>query len=557
MIGKENILRVGKNPGQTLFKDFIAAITVSVMIIPQAMAYAVLGGFPPIYGLYACLVPLLLYPLFGTSPYLSVGPVALVSILLAGGLGLFEQPFSAEYVQLGLLVSILAGVFQCMLASFKLGSLVNFLSHPVLSGFTSAAALIIITSQTSTLLGIEVERSSSIIDMIYRLISSLSGLDLKSSVIGVTSLFLILCLKRIRKSFPAALLVVVAMSVLVYFLKLESVRVVGSIPSGLPSFLNPITLDATTIIKVLPLSIVIGLVSFVESMAIAKSLGSKHGIYRYNSNRELWALGISKIGGAFFQSIPNTGSFGRSAINESAGAKTGWSSIFASIIIGVSLLLFTKVFSYIPYPVLAALVISAVLKLIDLKEIRHLFSHDKSDFWVLAITLVVTLFLGVKAGIISGIILSIIMLLQAVATPHIAILGKIDNAGIYRNVKRFKEAEVHDDILIIRYDSDIFFGNAQHFFNTVESELSVRKDVRYLVLDLTSVIKIDSTGIRKFDQLIESLHDNDVDIHFAGAKGPLRDRLNDEGLILKVGQDNQHMTIDRAIEKIKPSHKES
>ena len=551
LIFKENLLRLDKSPKQTLLRDFIAAITVSVMIIPQAMAYAVLGGFPPIYGLYACLVPLLLYPLLGTSPYLSVGPVALVSILLAGGLGLFEQPFSAEYVQLGLLVAILAGLFQCMLALFKLGSLVNFLSHPVLSGFTSAAALIIITSQTSTLLGIKVERSSSIIDMIDRLISSISGLDLMSSVIGVTSLFLILCLKKIRKSFPAALLVVVAMSVLVYFLKLESVRVVGSIPSGLPSFINPITLDTTTIIKVLPLSIVIGLVSFVESMAISKSLGSKHGIYKYDSNRELWALGISKIGGAFFQSIPNTGSFGRSAINESSGAKTGWSSIFASVIIGVSLLLFTKVFSYIPYPVLAALVISAVLKLIDIKEIRHLFSHDKSDFWELSITLLLTLFLGVKVGIISGIILSIIMLLQAVATPHIAVLGKIDDSGIYRNVKRFEQAEVYDDVLIIRYDSDIFFGNAQHFFDTIESELSIRKEVRYLVLDLTSVTQIDSTGIRKFNQLIESLHDHDISIHFAGAKGPLRDRLNDEGLILKVGRDNQHMTIDRAMEEMR------
>jgi len=487
LIFKESILILGKSPGQALLKDFIAAITVSVMIIPQAMAYSVLAGFPPIYGLYACLVPLLLYPLFGTSPFLSVGPVALVSILLAGGLCLLAEPFSAKYIQLGLLVALIAGVFQCLLAVFKLGSLVNFLSHPVLSGFTSAAAVIIIASQATTLLGIEVERSSSIIGMCRSLFYKISELDLMSSVIGVVSLVFIIGLKKIRKSLPAALLIVVLMSILVYFLKLESVRVVGEIPSGLPSFLNPITLDVNTIIKVLPLSIVIGLVSFVESMAIAKSLGSKHGVYKYHSDRELWALGLSKIGGAFFQAIPNTGSFGRSAINESAGAKTGWSSIFAAVIIGVGLLLFTEVFSYIPYPVLAALVISAVIKLIDIKEIKHLYSRDKSDFWVLLITLLVTLTLGVRTGIIVGIILSIIMLLKEVSTPHIAVLGKID-----------------------------------------------------------------STGIRKFYQLIHSLHKNNISIHFAGAKGSLRDRLKEEGIIAALGQENQHMTIERAMEKIIP-----
>jgi len=552
LIFKESILILGKSPGQALLKDFIAAITVSVMIIPQAMAYSVLAGFPPIYGLYACLVPLLLYPLFGTSPFLSVGPVALVSILLAGGLCLLAEPFSAKYIQLGLLVALIAGVFQCLLAVFKLGSLVNFLSHPVLSGFTSAAAVIIIASQATTLLGIEVERSSSIIGMCRSLFYKISELDLMSSVIGVVSLVFIIGLKKIRKSLPAALLIVVLMSILVYFLKLESVRVVGEIPSGLPSFLNPITLDVNTIIKVLPLSIVIGLVSFVESMAIAKSLGSKHGVYKYHSDRELWALGLSKIGGAFFQAIPNTGSFGRSAINESAGAKTGWSSIFAAVIIGVGLLLFTEVFSYIPYPVLAALVISAVIKLIDIKEIKHLYSRDKSDFWVLLITLLVTLTLGVRTGIIVGIILSIIMLLKEVSTPHIAVLGKIDDDGIYRNVKRFEHAEVEDDVLIIRYDNDIFFGNAQHFFDTIESELSARVGTKYLVLDLTSVTKIDSTGIRKFYQLIHSLHKNNISIHFAGAKGSLRDRLKEEGIIAALGQENQHMTIERAMEKIIP-----
>jgi len=221
------------------------------------------------------------------------------------------------------------------------------------------------------------------------------------------------------------------------------------------------------------------------------------------------------------------------------------------VIVGIGLLFFTKVFSYIPYPVLAALIISAVMKLIDFNVIKHLFSHDRSDFGVLLFTLLMTLFLGVRVGIMSGIILSIIMLLREVATPHIAILGKINDDGIYRNIKRFEEAEVEEDVLIIRYDNDIFFGNAEHFFDTVESELSIRPKTKHIILDLTSVTKIDSTGIIKFHQLIDILKNNDIDVRLAGAKGPLRDRLKSEGVISKIGSDHQNMTIDRAMTMIK------
>jgi len=551
VIFKNGILHPGAQPGKSLGNDLIAALTVAVMIIPQCMAYSVLAGFPPIYGLYACLVPLILYPIFGTSPYLSVGPVALVSILLAGGLCLYAKPFTEEYIRLGLVVSLLAGLFQVLLAAFKMGSLVNFLSHPVLSGFTSAAAIIIIMSQIPSLLGIEVERSASIVGIVKNLFSNLGKIESTSALVGCGSLAVIVLLKKIRKKFPGALLVVILSSLAVYLLNLNSVRIVGDIPSGLPSFYNPVKLDYKELWMLVPLSIVIGLVSFVESMAIAKSLGSKNGIYKYHSNQELLALGASKIGGAFFLAIPNTGSFGRSALNESSGAKSGWSSIFASVIVGIGLLFFTKVFSYIPYPVLAALIISAVMKLIDFNVIKHLFSHDRSDFGVLLFTLLMTLFLGVRVGIMSGIILSIIMLLREVATPHIAILGKINDDGIYRNIKRFEEAEVEEDVLIIRYDNDIFFGNAEHFFDTVESELSIRPKTKHIILDLTSVTKIDSTGIIKFHQLIDILKNNDIDVRLAGAKGPLRDRLKSEGVISKIGSDHQNMTIDRAMTMIK------
>lgn len=527
-------------------------MTVVIMIIPQAMAYSVLAGFPAVYGLYTCLIPLVLYPFFGSSPYLSVGPVAIISVLLAAGLCRIAVPMTQEYIILGLFVAFLAGCVQLLLAMFRLGSLSNFLSNPVLSGFISAAAIIIIASQLDELLGIKVERSSSIFGLFRNLFSHIQDSQLVSTIVGVASIILILLIKKIKRSLPAAMIVVIVMSAVVYFFELD-VLLVGSIPAGLPSLVWPVVMDADVFIKVIPLAVVIGLVSFVESMAIAKSLGSKHGVYTISANQELLALGITKVAGAFFQAIPNTASFTRSAINESAGAQTGWSSIFAALIVGGSLMLFTGLFSYIPYPVLAAIVIAAVYKLIDYKEIKHLFSHDKSDFGVLVFTLGMTLLAGVQTGIISGIILSIIMLLREVATPHIAVLGKIDDTGIYKNIERFDDAEVQDEVLIVRYDDDIFFGNAEHFFQTIKKELSLRPNTIYLILDLSSVNHIDSTGIKKFHQLIDNLHNHKIEIHLSGAKGPLRDRLRKEGIIEILGADHQNMTIEKSMEQIRYS----
>jgi len=530
--------------------DFIAALTVAVLIIPQGMAYSVLAGLPPIYGLYACLVPLLIYPFFGSSPFLSVGPVALVSVLLLGSLCLFAEPMSPEYIQLAIIVSLMAGIMQILLSVFKMGFLVNFLSHPVISGFTSAAAFIIIISQLKHFFGVELERSTGVMNNVTGLFQNIAKCDFSALSLSAGSLIGIIVLKKIWKPFPSALFFIILGSCAVYFLKLDTVNIIGEVPSGLPSFNIPMPTDFSIIPKLIPLSIVICLISFIESLAISKSLSAKHDGYPIDPDQELLALGLAKVGGAFFQAFPNTGSFSRSAINESSGAKSGWSSIIAALLIALSVLFLTKLFYYIPYPVLAGIIIAAVMHLIDIKTAKHLYHSDRNDFYVLASTFFFTLGLGVQLGIIIGIILSMLIIIKRTARPHTAVLGKIDDDGNYRNIERFNKAETDEDILILRYDDEIFFGNAEHFFNTVLAEFRSRPEVETIVLDLSSVSNIDSTGIIQFKILVELLHKNHIDLHLSGLKGPVRDRLQLEGIYEMVGLDNIHLSIEHTMEKV-------
>ncbi|MBT8189871.1 MAG: sodium-independent anion transporter, partial [Bacteroidia bacterium] len=341
--------------------DLIAGLTVAVMLVPQGMAYAVLAGLPPIYGLYAALVPLLIYPFFGSSNFLSVGPVALVSILVLSGLSFFAEPMSVEFIQLAILTSLIAGILQVLMSLLRLGFLVNFLSHPVISGFTSAAAFIIAFSQLNHIFGVEIPRATNFIVTIVNLIKEIPNFSLTPALIGLGGLAIIMVLKKLKRSFPSALLVVVLSIIIVRIFQLDThgLSIVGNVPSGFPSFEMPeITLQ--TLLKVTPVALIICLISFIESLAIAKTLAARHGKFDIDSNKELMGLGLAKIIGSFFQAFPNTGSFTRSAINEQSGARTGLASIFASMFIGLTLLLFTDFFYYLPNAILAAIVISAV-----------------------------------------------------------------------------------------------------------------------------------------------------------------------------------------------------
>ncbi len=527
-------------------KDLMAGLTVAIMLVPQGMAYSILAGLPAIYGLYAGLFPLLIYPIFGSSRQLSVGPVALVSIIVFSGLSQIADPFTSEYIQLAIVTALIAGFFQIILATFKMGFLVNFLSHPVISGFTSAAAVIITISQLKHLLGLKLPRSENIYQSVVALIQNIDQASWHALLVGLAGLLVIIVSKKISRKIPGYLIALVLSILAVKYFGLESyVEIIKEVKGGLPAFQMPI-FEWKIIKTVIPLSLIICLISFIESMAISKTIAGKHGNYPVHANRELFALGLSKVVSSFFQGFPTSGSFGRSALNDEAGAKTGLSSLWAFVFVLLTLLFFTPYFYYLPQATLAAVVISAVFGLIDWKTAVDLFKKDKRDFLVLIVTFFLTIFLGIFFGIMIGIGISILLILGKVARPHYAVLGKLPNTSIYRNVDRFDEAITDPGYLILRYDDDIFFGNAEHFYDTVIYEVDIRPDISYFILDASSISHLDSTGVEQVRLLHKALTERKIKFLICGRKGPVRDIFKIFGLRELFPSEHLFMDISSA-----------
>ena len=528
--------------------DFFAALTVSVIVIPQGMAYAMLAGLPPIYGLYAAFIPLLIYPLFGSSKQLSVGPVALVSIIVLAGISKLADPGTSEFIQLSLLTSLIAGLIQIILSWLKLGFLVNFLSEPVIAGFTFAAAFIIAFSQVKHLLGIDLPTGFTIVDMIRDISSNISGTNVLSMLVGIFGLILILVLKKIKRNIPGALIAVIIGTLLVYFLSWSDrgVAIIGAVPKGLPSITFEFV-QFSKVMAVLPIALVICLISFIESLAIAKTISSRNNNYPISANRELFGLGIAKVIGSFFQAFPNTGSFSRSAINNDAGARTGLSSIYTGLLIGLTLLFFTPLFYYLPKPILAAIVIAAVVGLIDITYVKKLLKIDRKDFYVLLTTFVLTLLLGIQQGVLVGIILSMILILYKHSKPHYAVLEKLEGTTTYRSKDRFRHlTEKQDELFIFRYDQDIFFANAEHFYDAVLNELEKHPRARAVIFDFKSINSIDTTGMHKFELLYDAIEGKGLKIILAGLTGPVRDFMHKSHLVEKLDQ-VMYLTVQDAV----------
>lgn len=531
--------------------DFNAGLTVAVMLVPQGMAYGLLAGLPPIYGLYAGILPLLLYSFFGTSRQLSVGPVALVSLLILTGVGQFAEPGSAQFISYAITTALIAGIIQVLLGIFRLGFLVNFLSHPVISGFTSAAAIIIGISQLQNLMGISIPRSNRIHIIVGSIIEKFGDIHYTTLLIGVLGIALIFCLKKVNKKIPGALIAVITGIVGVYFLKLneQGVAVVGEVPKGLPQMVIPV-FNWTVIQQLLPLSLTICLISFIESLAIAKTIEGKHKDYKVIPNQELFALGITKIGGAFFQSYPTTGSFTRSAINDEAGAKTGVSSLISAAVIAVILLFLTPAFYFLPKAILASVIVVAVVGLINYKEAIHLWKNDRRDFLSLIVTFLATLTLGIQDGVMIGVILSLAMIIYRNSRPHVAVLGKLPEADLYRNVLRFKEAIRKKGVLIVRFDAPLYFGNAAYFRKQVEDFYNVEPEPPALfVLDAQGISDMDSSGAMELLELVRWIKNQNTTFRISGAIGPTRDVLEKFGVSQEIGATCFHLNVHAAVEQ--------
>jgi sulfate permease, SulP family len=528
--------------------DFNAGLTVAIMLVPQGMAYAVLAGMPPVYGLYASIVPLLLYAIFGTSRQLAVGPVAMVSLLVVAGVGELADVGSDRFIQLAIMTALGVGVFQLLMGVFRMGFLVNFLSHPVLSGFTSAAAIIIGASQLRNLLGLDLPRTKQVHEILIGALQRITEIDPITAIIGIGSVAAIMLIKNWKKTFPSALVVVVigTLATVLFNLHTHGVAIVGDVPKGLPSFMSP-GFDLNDVQALLPIILVIALVSYMESIAVAKAIANKRG-YKVDANQELIALGGANIGGAFFQSFPTTGGFSRTAVNDQAGAATTIASVISAVLIGLTVLFLTPLFYYLPSAVLAAIIMVAVAGLFDFKEMAYLWRTDKRDLAMLAVTFIATLALGIEEGIAIGVIISLVLVIYSSTKPHHAELGRLGTTNNFRNITRYQEAVVEKDVLIYRFDSSLFFANVEHFRETVQERIASHgKDLKVVILDASAISNVDSTGIHMLQEFIKDLRSRDINLYIASAIGPVRDRLKTCGITEVMGDRSFFFDVGDAI----------
>lgn len=536
--------------GQQLQGDLSAGLTVGVMLIPQGMAYAMIAGLPPIYGLYASTLPLIIYALMGTSRQLAVGPVAMVSLLTASGISTLAEQGTDVFIQYAIVLALMVGIIQFLLGLFKLGFLVNFLSHPVISGFTSAAALIIGLSQLQHLIGVKLPRSHHIhviLTEAYKTLPSINGLTL---LIGLTGIALIIIMKKYFKSVPGQLVAVIFGILAVWGLGLtdHGVLILGEVPKGLPKIGAPVfTLEL--IQELFPIALAISLVSFMESIAVAKAIQARHKNYKVIPNQELISLGLANIGGSFFQSFPVTGGFSRTAVNDQAGAKTGLAAIISALLIVLTLLFLTPLFYYLPKAILASVIMVAVFGLIDYKEAQHLWHSNKTDFFMLITTFIATLGLGIEQGIGLGVILSLTLLIFKTTRPHIAILGKVPNSRFYRNTDRFDHLEVRPDIMILRFDAQLYFANINYFSSKIDEFVDQKgKDLKLIIINAESINNMDSSAVKAVEDIVLDYRAQGIEFAFASVKGPVRDAMSKAHLIEKIGENHFFMSIQDAID---------
>lgn len=538
---------------KTLQSDVIAGLTVGVILIPQGLAYAMIAGLPPIYGLYAALLPQIVYALLGTSRQLSVGPVAMDSLLVASGIGAMKLANVDDYVGVAIFLALFVGSVQLLMGLLRMGFLVNFLSRPVISGFTSAAALIIGFSQLKYLLGVDIERSNRFHEIVVNSFDKISDTHLISCVIGCAGIIIIYGFKKWKKSFPAPLIVVIASILLMYFSQMDQsgVDIVGAIPEGLPTFQVP-SITKDQFIEIAPFAFALALVAYTEAISIGKSIEHQHDDYKINPNQELRALGLANILGSFFQSYSTTASFSRSAINNEAGAKTGMAAIISAILIALTLLFLTPLFFYLPKPILASVIMVSVFGLIDMKYPIELLKNRRDEFFALLITFVSTLFLGIIEGIVIGVLFSLLLLVYRTAKPHVAELGRVGKSDYYKNVARFgNEIEKRADLLILRFDSQLYFGNTEFFKSEIARRVEEHgADLKCIILNAESINYIDSTGSIVLKNVIKEYRDKGIDFMITGAIGPIRDILHKSGVIESLGKEKLFVKTHEAVNYI-------
>lgn len=522
-----------------LGNDLLAAVIVTIMLIPQSLAYALLAGLPPEAGLYASILPILIYAVFGTSRVLAVGPVAVVSLMTAAAVGEVAAAGTADYATAALTLAAMSGVMLLAMGVLRLGFIANFLSHPVISGFITASALLIAAGQLGPLLGVKVS-GDTLPELLGGLLGGIGGVNWITAMIGAAAVgFLVWVRKRMKGwlrglGVPAQVadaltkagpvLAVAGTTVLVWGLGLEArgVAVVGAVPQSLPPFTTPV-FDADLWRAMLVPALLISLIGFVESVSVAQTLAARRG-QRIVPDQELVALGAANLGAAVTGGFPVTGGFARSVVNADAGAATPAAGAFTALGLAAAALLLTPLLFFLPKATLAATIIVAVLGLVDLSVLRRTWDYSRADFAAVAGTVLVTLGAGVEAGVSVGVAVSVLLHLWRTSRPHVAEVGLIAGTQHFRNIHRF-EVLTHPSLVTLRIDESLYFANTRFLEDMIMARLAEAPEVRDVVLMCSAVNEIDMTALEALEAINAHLRGLGVRLHLSEVKGPVMDRL--------------------------------
>jgi SulP family sulfate permease len=534
------ILEWGRAYNGALFtSDLVAALIVTIMLIPQSLAYAMLAGLPPEVGLYASILPIMAYALFGTSRTLAVGPVAVISLMTLTAASSIAPPGSPQFIAAALILALLSGIILIALGVLRLGFLANLLSHPVVSGFITASGIIIATSQVKSILGVPAS-GEALPELVLTLAGNADRTNLPTLVIGITATAFLFWVRKglkpllmrlglkarladlVAKAGPIAAVAVSTLAVIAFDLEAQGVKVVGEIPQSLPPFTVPL-FDAGLWQRLAVPALLLSIIGFVESVSVAQTLAAKKR-QRVVPNQELIGLGAANVAASFTGGYPVTGGFARSVVNFDAGAETPAAGAFTAIGILVAALFLTPLLASLPIATLAATIIVAVLSLVDFQTPREVWRYSKADFAAMLATIAVTLLVGVESGVIAGVALSLALFLWRASRPHAAIVGRVPETEHFRNVKRHK---VFTDprILTIRIDESLTYLNARWLEEFVLEEVAGQPAIRHLILMCSAVNAIDASALESLEAINHRLSDAGVKLHLSEIKGPVMDGL--------------------------------
>jgi sulfate permease, SulP family len=551
---------------ENLAGDLLAGVIVSVMLIPQSLAYAMLAGLPPQYGLYASIAPLFVYGLLGSSRALSVGPVAVISLLTATALAPLAEPLSGEYVGLALLLALMTGVIQLALGAFRAGFIASLLSHPVVAGFITGSSILIIISQLKHICGVSASGGHLPYEGVLNLARALPGTNWVTLAIGAAAIALLLLsraplrklLQRAGMKAGAALLLSRVGPALLVLAGIGAVaafgldtrfgmQVVGSFPTGLPGFTLP-SLDLPVIGALAPAALIIVLAGYVESISVGRSLGARRR-QTIDPNQELIALGAANVASGLTGGFPVTGGFSRSAVNFDAGANTGLASMITAGLIALVALFAAPLFASLPQVVLAATVIVAVAGLVNFGEVLRLWRYSRLDGALMALTIAAVLGAGIEIGIGVGVGASLLAHLARVSRPHMAVIGRLEGSEHFRNVKRH-EVRTWPGLLLLRVDENLFFANIRNVEGRVLKHLAETPALRHVVLVFSAVNYVDASALEMLESMVARLRGAGVTLHLAEVKGPVMDRLDKVEFTQHLQPGQVFLSTQRAVEAL-------